>query len=72
MPTFQSPMITGLVANVLCMHTVFRVLLCYRKVLPCYRRSVTGNRLVLVIYTVLDGAVEVAVLALAFAYIDAT
>ena len=30
-------------ANVLCMHTVLRVLLCYRKALPCYRESVTGN-----------------------------
>jgi hypothetical protein len=36
-PTFQSPMITGVVADVLCMYTVLRVLLCYRIVLPCYR-----------------------------------
>ena len=36
-PTFESPVFTGLVANVLCMHTVLRVLPCYRKVLPCYR-----------------------------------
>jgi hypothetical protein len=36
-PSFQSPMITGLLDNVLCMYTVLRVLLCYRKVLPCYR-----------------------------------
>lgn len=48
MPSFQSPMITRCVANVLCMHTVLRVLLCYRKVLPCYRRSVTGNSLTIV------------------------
>ena len=41
MPTFESPMITGGVANVLCMHTVLRVLPCYRIVLPCYRCSVT-------------------------------
>ena len=34
-------MITGVVANALCMHTVLRVLLCYRIVLPCYRCSVT-------------------------------
>ena len=40
-PTFESPMITGLAANVLCMHTVLRVLLCYRIVLPCYRECVT-------------------------------
>ena len=42
-PTFQSPMITGVVANVLCMYTVLRVLLCYRIVLPCYRWSVTES-----------------------------
>ena len=41
MPTFESPMITRCVANVLCMHTVLRVLPCYRIVLPCYRCSVT-------------------------------
>ena len=40
-PTFQSPVFTGLVANVLCMYTVLRVLPCYRIVLPCYRCSVT-------------------------------
>jgi hypothetical protein len=40
-PTFQSPMITGVVADVLCMYTVLRVLPCYRIVLPCYRCSVT-------------------------------
>jgi hypothetical protein len=34
-------MITGVVANVLCMYTVLRVLPCYRIVLPCYRCSVT-------------------------------
>lgn len=41
MPTFQSPVFTGLVADVLCMYTVLRVLLCYRIVLRCYRCSVT-------------------------------
>ena len=44
-PTFESPVFTGRVADVLCMHTVLRVLPCYRKVLPCYRISVTGNGL---------------------------
>ena len=47
-PTFQSPMITGSVADVLCMYTVLRVLPCYRIVLPCYRCSVTGNSLTIV------------------------
>jgi len=42
------------VANILGIYTVPGVLPCYRKVLLCYRRSVTGNRLVLVIYTVLE------------------
>lgn len=60
-PAFQSPMIAGLVANVLGIYTVPGVLPCYPKVLPCYRRSVTGNRWVLVIYTVLEGALGVAV-----------
>ena len=41
MPSLQSPMITGVVADVLCMYTVLRVLPCYRIVLPCYRCSVT-------------------------------
>lgn len=73
---------TGLVANILGIYTVPGVLLCYRKVLPCYRRCVTGNRWVLVIYTVLECALGVAccvltfahtaVLARAFAYIDAS
>ena len=42
-PSFKSPMITGDAADVLCMHTVLRVLLCYRKVLPCYRECVTES-----------------------------
>ena len=64
-------MIARLVANILGIYTVPGVLPCYRKVLLCYRRSVTGNRLVLVIYTVLDGAAEAAECTLTFAYIDA-
>jgi len=75
MPSFKMLGFTRSVANVLGIYTVPGVLPCYRKVLLCYRRSVTGNRLVLGIYTVFDGDVEVllevAECTLTFAYIDA-
>ena len=69
MPSFQIPMITGLAANILGIYTVSGVLPCYRKVLLCYRRSVTGNRLVLGICIVFDGLPGVAVETFPFAYI---
>jgi len=68
-PSFQIPMITGLAANILGIYTVPGVLPCYRKVLLCYRISVTGNRLVLGICIVLDGLLGAAVEAFLFAYI---
>ena len=71
MPSFKMLGFTRSVANVLGIYTVVEVLPCYLKVLLCYRRSVTGNRLVRVIYTALEGWLEVAVSALTFAYIDA-
>ena len=55
MPSFSSPVFTGLVADVLCMYTVLRVLPCYRIVLPCYRCSVTGNSLRIVCIGMLFG-----------------
>ena len=67
MPSFKMLGFMRVVGYVLGIYTVPGVLPCYRKVLLCYRRSVTGNRLMLVIYTVLEVLLEGAGCTLTFA-----